>query len=146
MKTKQILFIAILSLIVVSCGSTKSNSVATENNKLYDTTWELEYISGPRIAFNGLYPGKKPQITFNKDTKIAEGTNSCNGYSADYTIVGNSISFGEPGPTTMMYCGPGEKVFLNMMKKINKYSFDQEGKLNLMINDVPMMRFQKTQQ
>ena len=145
MKTNQILFIAILSLVVVSCDSIKSNKTATENDKLYDTTWELEYISGPRIAFNGLYPDKKPQITFNKETKKAEGTNSCNGYSADYTIDGNSISFGEPGPTTMMYCGEGEKVFLNMMKKINKFNIDADGKLNLMFNDVSMMRFHKTQ-
>ncbi|MDD7886528.1 META domain-containing protein [Flavivirga sp. 57AJ16] len=138
MKTKQILFITILSLVFASCASNK-------NEKLYNTTWELEYISGPRIAFEGLYPDKKPQISFNKETKKAEGNNSCNGYSADYTIKGDSISFGEPGPTTMMFCGNGEKVFLNMMGKINKYSFGSEGKLNLMIDNVPMMRFHKIQ-
>jgi len=44
-----------------------------------------------------------------------------------------------------MYCGKGEKVFLNMMKKINKFEIDADGKLNLMINDVSMMRFHKIQ-
>ena len=41
----------------------------------------------------------------------------------------------------MMYCGEGEQQFLSMMKKINKYSIDKDGKLILMINEVPMMRF-----
>ncbi len=136
MKTIQILLVAIFSLVLASCATTK-------NDRLYNATWELEYISGPRIAFDGLYPDKKPQITFNKETMRAQGNNSCNGYSANYTLDRNSISFGEPGPTTMMYCGDGEVVFLNMMKKINKYSFDSEGKLNLMLDDIPMMRFRK---
>ncbi len=145
MKSKQILIITILSLLIISCASTKNTSTTNKNDKLFDATWELEYISGPRIAFKGLYPEKKPQIAFNKETKKAEGNNSCNGYSADYTITEDAITFGEPGPTTMMFCGEGEKVFLNMMKKVNKYSIDADGKLNLMLNEVPMMRFHKIQ-
>ncbi|WP_338732056.1 META domain-containing protein [Mangrovimonas cancribranchiae] len=129
--------IVVLICLVSSCNSNKET--------LYGSTWELEYISGPRIAFDGLYPNKKPQITFNKDTQKVEGNNSCNGYSAEYTIDGNTISFGEPGPTTMMFCGQGEKVFLTSIKKINSYSFDADGKLNLMMDDVVMMRFHKTQ-
>ncbi|MDF0717308.1 META domain-containing protein [Muricauda sp. 334s03] len=129
----------VLAIITSSCSTTKN--LASEN--LYNTTWELEFISGPRIAFEGLFPNKKPQIVFNKETRKAEGNNSCNGYSADYTLNGDSISFGEPGPTTMMYCGEGEKVFLNTMKKVNKFSIDTDGKLNLMFNGIPMMRFKK---
>ena len=141
MNTKTTLQITIFAFIIISCATKKN--VGSE--KLYNTTWELEYISVPRIAFNGLYPDKKPKIAFNKTTNKAEGNNSCNGYSADYTLNGKEISFGEPEPTTMMFCGEGEKVFLNTMKKINKYSIDREGKLNLMIDDVPMMRFRKVQ-
>lgn len=139
MKIKTTLLTTLVAFVIISCASHKNVS----DEKLYNTTWELDYISGPRIAFDGLYPDKKPIITFDKTTKKITGNNSCNGYMADYTVTGNSISFGEPGPTTMMFCGEGEKVFLNTMKKINKYSFDQDGKLNLMIDDVPMMRFEK---
>ncbi|HYH56091.1 MAG TPA: META domain-containing protein, partial [Anseongella sp.] len=74
-----------------------------DRNQLFDTTWELEYISGPRIAFEGLFPDKKPRISFDKTTSEVSGHNSCNGYSAKYTLNGPGISFGEPGPTTMMY-------------------------------------------
>lgn len=138
MKTKYTLFIILLSIVFMSCTS-------TSNDKLYNATWELEYASGPRIAFDGLFPNKKPQIAFNETTKRVQGNDSCNGYSADFTIEGDLISFGEPGPTTLMFCGNGEKVFLNLMKKINKYSFDSDGKLNLMIDDVPMLRFHNIQ-
>jgi heat shock protein HslJ len=114
------------------------------NDALYSTTWELDYISGPRIAFEGLYPNKKPSIKFDKSTSQVFGNAGCNGYSAPYTLKGNSLTFGEQGPTTMMFCeGGGEQTFLQTIKKITSYSIDKDGKLNLIMNDVPMMRFKK---
>lgn len=139
MKNPNILSVVALILFFTSCSPTKNIT----NESLFNTAWELEYLSGPRIAFDGLYPDKKPQITFNQSSQKVEGNSSCNGYSADYTLDGNNISFGEPGPTTMMYCGEGEKFFLNTIKKVNKYKIDEDGQLNLLIDDVPMMRFKK---
>ncbi len=140
MKSLQILLIGFLSLALTACNSNKN----TADNDIYNTTWELEYITGPRIAFEGLFPDKKPKITFNKETKKVTGNNSCNGYSADFTLDGNTISFGEPGPTTMMFCGEGENVFLKTMKKINAFNIT-DGKLNLLLDDVDMMRFHKVE-
>jgi heat shock protein HslJ len=141
MKNKTVLFFSILALFISACSITKN---AKTGGSLSDTTWELEYISGPRIAFEGLYPNKKPQITFNTKTNEVSGTSSCNGYSAKYTANGKTISFGEPGPTTMMFCeGGGEQTFLQMMKKVDSYSIDDNGKLNLNAGSVPMMRFKK---
>ena len=138
MKPSAILFLGVL-ILVVSCNSKSNNSEA-----LFNTTWELEYISGPRIAFDGLFPEKKPQITFDKESHKVTGTDSCNGYSADFELDENSLSFGEPGPTTMMFCGGGERQFLNMMQKIDGYII-QDGELNLMTDQVPMMRFKKVE-
>ena len=118
-------------------------ATSTMHDKL-SGNWELDYLSGPRIAFEGLFPDKKPQIKFNQTTRKVEGNSGCNGYAAKYTLDGNNISFGEPDPTTMMYCGEGERFFLNTMGKINNYAIDEDGKLNLMIDDVSMMRFKKT--
>lgn len=139
MKIANKVLLTIFTFLIISCATTKENS----SNELYNTTWEMEYISGPRIAFEALYPDRKPKITFDKETQKVTGNNSCNSYSASFTLNDDSISFGETGPTTRMYCGEGENVFLNMIQKINKYSFDQDGKLNLMIGDVSMMRFKK---
>lgn len=141
MKKYTILVISVLTLLITSCTASKE---AKNTENIYDTTWELEYISGPRIAFEGLYPNKKPQITFDqKETKVY-GNNGCNGYSAPYTLNGKSLTFGEPGPATMMFCeGGGEQQFLQQMKKTTSYTIDKDGKLNLIEGDVPMMRFKK---
>lgn len=139
MKTTKIISVFALLLILGSCMTMKKST----DSAIYGNTWELEYLSGPRIAFAGLYPDKKPTITFNEATKKVEGNNSCNGYSAEYVMTGNQISFKDPGMTTMMFCGEGEKFFLNTMKKVNSYKIDAEGKLNLLTGDVPMMRFKK---
>lgn len=139
MKTTTMISLFALLLSLGSCMSMKNGS----NKALYENTWELEYLSGPRIAFDGLYPDKKPTIAFNEATKKVEGNNSCNGYSAEYLMNGNQISFKDPGMTTMMFCGKGETFFLNTMKKVNSYKIDADGKLNLLTGDVPMMRFKK---
>lgn len=139
MKATKIISLFAVLILLGSCMTMKKDS----NNALSSNTWELEYITGPRITFEGLYPDKKPMITFDPSTKNVNGNSGCNGYSAPYTVSGSMISFGEPGLSTMMYCGDGEQVFRNTMKKINKYSIGADGKLNLMMNDVVMMRFKK---
>ena len=143
MRNNALLIILSFLALLISACSTVKNTKTT--NSLANAAWELEYISGPRIAFEGLYPNKKPKITFNTTTNNVSGTSSCNGYSAKYTSNGKTISFGEPEPTTMMFCeGGGEKEFLQMIKKVDNYSIDNDGKLNLNTGKVPMMRFKKS--
>ncbi|MGH2667035.1 META domain-containing protein [Flavobacterium sp.] len=140
MKKYVLLLSVFLFMVLNSC--TASKTAAAKN--LYGATWELEYISGPRIAFEGLFPENKPQITFTENEKKINGTTSCNGYGTSFTIDGNTIKIEQPGAMTMRYCeGGGENVFLQTMEKINKFSIDNEHKLNLMIDNVPMMRFKK---
>lgn len=136
---KSILFLAFVSILVLtSCNCAKNQKTS---NVLFSSTWELDYISGPRIAFEGLFPENKPQITFESNGK-ASGTSSCNGFSTTFTYTENTIKIEEPGAMTMRFCeGGGEQVFLQTMKKVNKYAISSDGKLNLMIDDVPFMRF-----
>ncbi|MFB9077302.1 META domain-containing protein [Flavobacterium procerum] len=141
MKKYTLAVVSVLTLFFASCNASKDTS--NEGN-LFDTTWELEYISGPRIAFEGLYPNKKPQLTFNQKETRVYGNNGCNGYSAPYTLKGNSLTFGEAGPATMMFCeGGGEQEFLKQIKQVSTYAIDKDGKLNLINGDVPVMRFKK---
>ncbi|MBC6999465.1 META domain-containing protein [Cytophaga sp. FL35] len=140
MRTFVRILVLAFIISVISCASHSKKS----SSALFDNQWELQYITGPRIAFGGLYPNKKPKISFDRATKIVQGNNSCNGYRADYSLDAYKISFGEPGPTTMMYCGEGEKVFLNTMKKVNAYGFDSSGNLELKMDEVVLMRFSKS--
>lgn len=105
--------------------------------------WELNYISGTRIAFNGLYPNAKPSISFDAAKNEIHGNTSCNGFSSKTTIDGNKISIAEPGPMTMRYCeGGGEKQFLDMLKKVTNYDVNNNT-LTLIQGDIAIMRFTK---
>ncbi|MDQ0477819.1 META domain-containing protein [Chryseobacterium sp. MDT2-18] len=140
MKKHTLFLIALISLFVVSC----STNTFGDSSKLYNNAWELEYITGPRIAFQGLFPDEKPAVTFNKSTNTVNGTTGCNGYNTDFKLNGNKISFADPGITTLRYCGDGEVFFLKGMKGITSYRITDEGKLELLMNDVVMMRFKKS--
>ena len=141
MKNFTLFLACFLTLLFSDCTTLKST------NTLSNETWELEYISGPRIAFEGLFPEKKPQITFNTAKKEVSGTTGCNGFATKYTLDGQTIKFNENFPMTMRYCeGGGEQVFLKMIKEVNHFYIDAEGKLFLNKGDIPMMRFIKINQ
>ncbi len=120
----------------------KLNAVSMETEKL-SGTWDLNFISGLRIAFDGLYPDKKPYISFNFSAKELGGNTTCNGFSSKFTMNGNNIKFADP-LKTMIFCeGGGEEAFLNMLKKVNKYAVSDGNTLTFMIDDVAVMRFAK---
>lgn len=139
MKKHTLLLIAFISVFLMSCSTNKMG----DSSKLDNNAWELEYITGPRIAFQGLFPDEKPTITFNKSTKMVTGTTGCNGYNTQYTINGKMISFATPSATTMRYCGDGESFFLKSMGEVTNYRMTADGQLELLMNDVVMMRFKK---
>lgn len=135
---KHTLFlIAILSVFTFSCSSIMSGN----KSQLSANTWELEYITGPRITFQGLFPDRKPMINFTNATNTVSGNSGCNGYQTKYTLNGKMISFAEPELSTMMYCGDGETVFRKTMTQIDQYKIESDGKLVLMMGDTVMMRF-----
>lgn len=124
---------------LTACNTMKQNQPAQK----LTGTWELNYITGPRIAFNGLYPDAKPSINFKENPTEVSGNTSCNGFSCKLTIEGNKMAISEPGPMTMRYCeGGGEKVFLDMLKKVNAYEV-KENTLTMLDGDLPLMRFTK---
>lgn len=140
---KRIVTIAMTCLIFISCNSTKSPTKAATS---IDGTWQLNYITGPRIAFDGLYPDKKPTITFDSKENKVSGNNSCNQYFGTLKVEGNTINFKDTkmGMTMMACPGEGDTVFMNTLEKIDSYSISEDGKtLNFMMGDIAMMRFEK---
>ena len=145
-KMKNFTIITCILILMASCGSTQDAAPVApriESGVLYGHTWQLDYMSGTKIAFEGLFPDKKPELTFDELNNIVRGNSGCNGYSATFTKEGDNISFSDPAPSTMMYCGEGEQQFISMMEKIKRYSVDSDGKLNLMVDEIPMLRFKK---
>lgn len=119
--------------------------VAVTDNEVAQSlngTWQVDYISGIKIAFEGLYPDKKPVITFNLPDNKATGNSSCNNFHVTFTIDGSHISFSDPAATKMYCPGAGEATFFNTLKTITGYSVTGTT-LNLVMGDIAVMRLQK---
>lgn len=139
---KKIFTLVFFSSFLISCKCAKTDAVS----KL-DGTWELNYISGPRITFEGLYPNKKPTIQFDAKTNQVSGNASCNSYTGKLVVDGNKIDFTQPMAVTKMMCLDGlqgEQTYLSTLQKITSYDITDDGKtLNFISGDIAMMRFTK---
>lgn len=136
----------VLAAIVTlsSCNTLKNSVDASSDLSKLGGKWELNYISGPRIAFNGLYPGRKPELFFELAEKRVSGNSSCNSFSGKLVADDSSINFNEPMVATKMACpGEGEAIFFEILKKVNKYTVTGDTTLNFMMGDIAIMRFKK---
>lgn len=137
-------FILVLALAVVVAACTTKKNMGTKKDDL-SGTWELDYISGPRIAFDGLYPNKKPFLKVEADSNRISGNTSCNSFFGKLNRDGHSISFKDGLGMTKMAClGQGESTFVSTLEKIDKYDITDEGKtLHLIMGDIALMRFKR---
>lgn len=135
----------VLPFLFLACNSGKKMSSQNSLASL-EGTWQLNYITGPRIAFDGLYPDKKPTITFDLKKNIVSGNTSCNNFSGQFNVADNKISFTEAMAMTKMACpGEGETIFLQALKKVNSYDVTAGYTLALLMDDTAIMRFTKVQ-
>jgi heat shock protein HslJ len=137
---KMALLLVFIGVTLVSCTTTKSTMKTTS----LEGTWTLNYITGPRIAFDGLYPNKKPTIVFDLAANKIAGNNSCNQYFGTLIVDGNKINFKDAkiGMTMMACQGNGDTVYMSTLDKIESYTITDDGKtLNFLMGDVVMMRF-----
>jgi heat shock protein HslJ len=140
---KITLALSLLGLLFVACKSTQS---AMKTAATLEGTWQLNYMTGPRIAFDGLYPDKKPTISFDSKEKKVSGDNSCNKYFGTLKVEANKINFknAKMGMSMMACPGNGENTYMKTLEQIDSYSISKDGKtLNFMMGEVAMMRFEK---
>ena len=141
---KNVFTIILFSFLLISCDAFKSQKKDTVSK--LEGIWELNYVSGPKIAFDGLYPNKKPTINFNTKEKQVSGNNSCNSYTGKLNLTGDKIDFSQPMISTKMMCmdGKGEEVFMSTLSKVTSYTITDDGKtLNFISGDIATMRFTK---
>ncbi|RYY54755.1 MAG: META domain-containing protein [Chitinophagaceae bacterium] len=134
-------------LLFAACNNqSKITSEKMDLNQL-EGTWELNYITGPRIAFDGLYPGRKPTMNFLVKDKKVSGFAGCNTYSGPFTLDGFNVDFNGPITSTKMACeGQGETVFFNTLRKVTRYAIpdsSSNNSLSLLMGDVEMMRLRR---
>ena len=141
---KNVLILVFLGVVLISCNASKTQK--NDSVSKLEGTWELNYVTGPRIAFDGLYPNKKPTINFNIKENQVSGNNSCNSFNGKLNVTGNKIDFTQPMAVTRMMCqdGQGEQVFMSTLQKITSYDVTDNGRtLNFISGDIAMMRFSK---
>lgn len=142
MKAFICIFIA-SCFVFISCDSAKKT---LKNSNTLEGSWQLNNISGPRIAFGGLYPDKKPIIVFDLKENKFSGNNSCNQYFGKVLLDGNKINFKDAkiGMTRMACQGIGEGIYMKTLEEIDSYSISQDGKtLHFIMGDIIMMSFEK---
>jgi heat shock protein HslJ len=142
---KNIFTVVISCCLLLACNHSKKTTTSMATTSKLAGTWVLNYITGPRIAFDGLYPDKKPTITFDITNNMVSGNASCNNFSGKLNADGNKISFTNAMALTKMMCIniQGETVFLEMLKKVNTWSVTDDNTLNFIMGDVAIMRFTK---
>lgn len=139
-KIKLLLLFVCISFI--SC-STQQKTLKTFS---LEGTWELNYITGPKIAFGGLYPHKKPTIVFDVANNKIAGNNSCNQYFGALLLDGAKINFKDAKlGMTMMACeGNGDSLYMETLQKIETYTITDDGRtLNFLLGDIVMMKFSR---
>jgi|GEM_PF-73936 len=109
--------------------------------------WQLTYITGPRIAFDGIYPERKPTLSLDTEKGTVNGNTSCNSYSGRFARKGMNLSFPEPLAMTRMACaGLGESVFLQALQRVDAYGISPDGQtLTLLENGLAVMAFARAE-
>ena len=113
--------------------------VDTSKTHVLNGTWEVDYLSGTRIAFDGLFPNKKPTLHFDLPSTKATGSGSCNTYNTSFTMEGNKIKFGKLMSTEMACEGDGEAAFFKILQTVTQYSVTGNT-LNLIMGDIAVIR------
>lgn len=129
------------AMLMTSCKSYQSGQ-SSETTADLSGTWTLKYITGPRIAFDGLYPEKKPHVIFDLSENRISGHTSCNGFGGEVVIDGDKITIDKVIQTMIACEGIGEQTFTKALSAITNYKVENSI-LSLYAGDIEMMRFSK---
>jgi heat shock protein HslJ len=135
---------AILSLLVVfACGPrppASDHPPAASTASLDGREWILVDL-GQRPASLGA-GGRPATIQFDPTNGRAAGFAGCNRYGAEYTVAGDSLTFG-PAISTKMACADGdqlERSFLAVLPEVRRYELS-DSTLVLSGSGAPLARF-----
>ena len=107
-------------------------------------SWQLDYVSGNPSMISNLFPNKQPNLNVDLATNTVSGNTGCNNFSGKLNAIANKISFRDPMAMTRMMCpGEGEGIFLAALQKVNSWSVSGGNVLNLISDDIAIMRFTK---
>ena len=119
LKLYVISLFVLSGILLTACAGGTSNSVVG--------TWRLDSYGAPGKTTPAA-ADVDTSIVFRGDGKI-EGNVGCNGFGGDYTVEGNTITFG-PIVSTLMFCegpvGDQETTTLNVLAETVPYTLEGE--------------------
>ena len=122
----KVLILNIL-LISMSCNQTKT-VVQTNTNQELRGNFMVTSINQQAVN------GKQPTLSFNDKTKTVSGNAGCNSYGGNYTLEGETLTFGLFRKTEM-YCDEPvmqiEKSFFTALSQTHRFSLDSKNKVLL---------------
>jgi len=137
----KIFFITFILFLGCKNNAKQVNTDTISSQNSLEGTWELESISNSEYLFDSLFKNKIPTITFDTTSKRFNGNSSCNFFNGKLKTDGNQIDFNMPIIMTKMFCeGEGENIFMEILKKIDTYTIDNEY-LIFSSDDKELMKF-----
>jgi acyl-homoserine-lactone acylase len=114
-----------------------------------DRHWRLVELNGQPVTRSE--QRREAFFQLRSEAGRMSGNTSCNSFNGAYAIKGGQrISFAENIATTLMACPDmdGERAFIEMLKAVDNYSLDQDGRLSLnRARMAPLARFvEKTEE
>lgn len=107
--------------------------------------WELRFIAADNQQFSNLYPRQKPFLVFENKGEEFSGSTGCNSFAGAAEISGDKIRFPFTLSKSRMVCpGNGEQVFLDGLRKVNRYRL-QGKELSLCYDSEVVMRFEQVE-
>jgi heat shock protein HslJ len=103
-----------------------------------DGKWQVQYLWG--FDSSKLRPAF---LVFNFDAKTFTGNTGCNSISGKFSLKEDLLLIDKNFISTKMYCsGYNEKNFINLLLKINRFTF-QDNILELSQDNLVLMSFKK---
>lgn len=105
--------------LTIRTGTTVFDMAAEDETTrdLKGTTWVLDTLVEGQTASS--MPAGAPEVTLVFDGKKVVAETQCNGYTAEYVVAGDTITF-TPGASTLMACAPeimqGEKAVADALR------------------------------
>jgi len=136
MKLISFLSIAISSLVILACSSSKEVT-----NPLVNDIWVLDFVEG--VDYQPEPDSKdRPMIEINSKEKKVTGNTGCNSMNGKVEVEEDQIKFSDL-ITTKMFCENSiESEFLISLGMVNNYKIEKL-KLHLYRDDEELMIFQK---
>ncbi len=133
------IFVSVLSLVLISCSSTKGLEVSKVSQNLENTKWELVSLNQKEIK----KLDKIASINFEKDNKVF-GNLGCNNFFGTYKVNSTNLEIGQVGSTMMMCLDMSvENEYSKVLQNVKSYKMKENNLIFFDENSKEIAKFKK---